>query len=144
MPPPVLLLLSLLIMTALRALLPGPSVVEGHVRWIGVAPLIAGVMVNLLADRAFHRARTTVKPDLPTTALLTDGVFRWTRNPMYLGFVLILVGIWTLFGRLTPGAVPILFVLAMDRFYIPPEEEKLRRTFGEQFLAYTRKVPRWI
>jgi protein-S-isoprenylcysteine O-methyltransferase Ste14 len=143
MPPPALLLLSLILMVGLHLAVPVVAL-PVIVRWSGIAPLVAGIVINLVADRQFHRARTPVKPWLPTTTLMTDGVFAWTRNPMYLGFVLILGGVWLLMGSVSPGVVVALFAVAMNRFFIPPEEEKLSRTFGETFEAYRRRVRRWI
>ena len=106
---------------------------------IGVAVAIAGVM-------SFRRARTTVSPLKPETsaALVSTGVYSFTRNPMYLGMALALFAwavylssIWSLLG-------PVLFVLYIARFQIVPEERVLDRLFGAPFAAYKKRVRRWL
>jgi protein-S-isoprenylcysteine O-methyltransferase Ste14 len=106
---------------------------------IGVAVAIGGVM-------SFRRAKTTVSPLKPETsvALVSTGVYSFTRNPMYLGMVLALVAwavylssIWSLVG-------PVFFALYITRFQIVPEERVLDRLFGAPFAAYKKRVRRWL
>ncbi|UXY16992.1 isoprenylcysteine carboxylmethyltransferase family protein [Chitiniphilus purpureus] len=95
---------------------------------------------------AFRRAGTTVDPTRPeqSRTMVTGGIYRISRNPMYLGFALALLGlaIWQS-HLLALGAVP-LFVLYMNRFQIVPEERALRSRFGAQFDAYAQRTRRWI
>ena len=86
-------LLSILSMLALHFLLPLRTIVPQPWNLTGLIPLIAGIIINLAADMDFHKAGTTVKPYENSSTLLTRGVFYFTRNPMYLGFVLIMIGI---------------------------------------------------
>jgi protein-S-isoprenylcysteine O-methyltransferase Ste14 len=106
---------------------------------IGVAVAIGGVM-------SFRRAKTTVNPLKPETsaALVSTGVYSFTRNPMYLGMVLGLVAwavylssVWALLG-------PVVFALYITRFQIVPEERVLDRLFGASFAVYKKKVRRWL
>jgi protein-S-isoprenylcysteine O-methyltransferase Ste14 len=106
--------------------------------------LALGVAINLVADGAFHKANTTVKPFEESSALVTGGVFRITRNPMYLGFVLILTGIAVLLRSLTPYLVPIVFAVMIDRLYISVEERMLAERFGAAWQAYKRSTGRWL
>jgi protein-S-isoprenylcysteine O-methyltransferase Ste14 len=131
-------------MALLGLLLPGAHLGPPRWRLLGLLPLAAGIALNLLADRAFKAAGTTVKPLLESTALVTDGVFRLTRNPMYLGFLLLLLGLWILLGVATPGLVLAPFAVLIDRAFIAPEEEKLARTFGGPYAAYRHRVRRWL
>lgn len=106
----------------------------------------AAVSVGLAGVVAFRRARTTVNPLQPerASALVTGGIYRHTRNPMYLAVATMLLawGLW-LGNALGPlGAV--LFVAWMDRLQIPPEERALAVIFGEEFERYRRKVRRWL
>ncbi len=110
---------------------------------LGLFPLALGIFVNLAADRAFHRANTTVKPFMESTALITTGVFRFTRNPMYAGFVLLLLGICILLGSVTPYAAVIVFAVLMDSAYIRAEEKMLEKRFGQGWDDYRRRVRRW-
>lgn len=108
--------------------------------------LVAGAVVGLSGVVAFRRAQTTVNPLVPdsASALVTCGVYRITRNPMYLGLLLWLVawGIWlsNLFALL---CLP-LYVAYMHRFQILPEERALQISFGEAYLTYQRQVRRWL
>jgi protein-S-isoprenylcysteine O-methyltransferase Ste14 len=142
--PPTLLLLSLVGAVAAHALAPGAVLVAGWWRALGLVPLAAGGALNLSADAALRRAGTTVKPGLPSAALVKGGVFGITRNPMYLGMVLLLVAVWIALGSATPGAVAVLFAALLDRYFVAPEEEKLQREFGRSYGEYRARVRRWL
>jgi protein-S-isoprenylcysteine O-methyltransferase Ste14 len=106
----------------------------------------AGAGIGLAGVWSFRRARTTVNPWRPyaSSALVVSGVYRRTRNPMYLGLLLALVG-W---GLCLANAYALLlacsFVPYMNRFQIRPEERALERTYGEAFVDYCRTVRRWV
>jgi protein-S-isoprenylcysteine O-methyltransferase Ste14 len=106
----------------------------------------AAIAVGLSAVWSFRRARTTVNPLSPHAAavLVTSGVFRFSRNPMYLALFLMLAG-WGLF---LANAFALLLALAfipyMNRFQIQPEERVLQRVFGQAFAGYCRQVRRWL
>jgi protein-S-isoprenylcysteine O-methyltransferase Ste14 len=142
--PPTYLLAALALMVALHLLLPGPRLLSGLFTLLGLVPLLAGVAINLVADGAFKRLGTTVKPGAESTTLVTTGVFRLSRNPMYLGFVLVLVGVALQLGTLTPWIVVLAFVVLMDVLFIRPEEDMLEETFGQAFLDYKRRTRRWL
>jgi protein-S-isoprenylcysteine O-methyltransferase Ste14 len=111
---------------------------------LGLIPLVVGVTLNFIADGAFRRAGTTVKPFQESSALLTDGVYRFSRHPMYLGFVLILIGVATLLGSLTPWVIITIFAVLMEVVFIQVEERMLEEKYGPAWLAYKKKVRRWI
>lgn len=103
-------------------------------------------IIGLAAVRAFHRARTTVNPLSPQgcTALVTSGVFRFSRNPMYLALLLGLLG-WGLYlANPLSVLLALAFVPWMNRFQIQPEERTLQRVFGQAFDDYRRRVRRWF
>ncbi|MGY1531582.1 methyltransferase family protein [Luteimonas sp. A649] len=108
--------------------------------------LCVGLALNIIPKVAFRRAGTTVNPLRPAKAsqLVTSGVYRFTRNPMYLGHALMLLG-WALYlGNLVAlGAVPVL-VLYLSRFQIRPEETQLLARFPDAYAAFCRQVPRWL
>jgi protein-S-isoprenylcysteine O-methyltransferase Ste14 len=142
--PPTYLLVALVVTVGLHFLLPLATLIPWPWRLIGLAPLAAGVIINLIADRAFQRARTTVKPFQESSALITGGIYRFSRHPMYLGIVLIVLGVACLLGSLAPFvAVPVLG-LALDRRFIEVEERMLEETFGAAWLEYKARVRRWI
>jgi len=111
---------------------------------LGVVPLVIGIILNLVADGVFKKLGTTVKPFEESTALITTGVFRISRHPMYVGMVLILIGIAVLMGSLTPYAVIPVFAVLMEVVFIRVEERMLEEKFSEAWLVYKEKVRRWI
>jgi protein-S-isoprenylcysteine O-methyltransferase Ste14 len=138
------LLIAILLMLALHFLSPGTTVFPIAWNLLGLVPLAGGLVINLVADNAFHKAGTTVKPFQESTALITEGVFRLSRNPMYLGFVLVLIGIAVLLGSLTPWFIVPLFAVLMDRVFISVEEQMLQVRFGQAWSEYKAQVRRWI
>ncbi len=113
---------------------------------IGASAAIAGLLIAWSGVITFRRARTTVNPLHPeaATALVAGGIYRYTRNPMYLGMLLVLLG-WSVYLA-RPWALAVLtaFVVYMTRFQIRPEERALERIFGGEFEAYRRTVRRWL
>lgn len=142
--PPTYIFVAIVMVVIFHVLLPGPKILALPWNLLGIIPLAAGIIMNLIADRAFKRAGTTVKPYQESTALITNGVFRVSRNPMYAGFVLILLGITILLGSLTPYSVIIVFAVLMDAMFIRVEEHMLEKTFGEAWLDYKKNVRRWL
>ncbi len=120
--PPTYLLGSIVAMVAFNVLIPGPELVRFPWNLVGLAPFGLGVLLNLAADRSFKKRRTTVKPFEQPSALLTDGVFCWTRNPMYVGLVLILFGLGLFMGSVNPLVIVPVFALAMHVIFIRAEE----------------------
>jgi len=142
--PPTYLLLAIAAMVGLHFLLPGAKLVAWPWGLLGIAPFTAGVVVDMIADRAFKIHGTTVKPFEESSALLTDGVYGFTRHPMYLGFVLILLGIAVFMGSATPFAVIAAFAVLMDVVFIRAEERMMEAKFGERWATYTSRTRRWM
>jgi protein-S-isoprenylcysteine O-methyltransferase Ste14 len=113
---------------------------------LAVALSAAGVAFALAGILAFRRANTTVNPAKPEAAstFVASGVYRVSRNPMYVGLLLVLTG-WAFFlcHALTFLFLPV-FVAYMNRFQIAPEERALSARFGSEYATYTRSVRRWI
>lgn len=128
----------------LHFLLPGCRVVPFPWNLLGAAPLALGLAVEVIADRAFKTHNTTVKPFDTSSVLVTDGVFAISRNPMYLGFVLVLLGVAVLMGSWTPYVVVVVFAVLMDVLFIRVEERMLEKTFGEAWREHKTKVRRWV
>ncbi len=110
----------------------------------GLIPLAIGIAFNASADNAFKHYGTTVRPFEESTALITTGAFKYSRNPMYLGMALILAGVAFLLGALSPFIIPPIFTIAMDRIFIVIEEQMLENRFGEQWQEYRNHVRRWL
>lgn len=142
--PPLYLFVLLLLSIALGVYLPIFKVFPTPYRYMGIAPIAIGVVLNLWADSMFKKNKTTVKPHLKPTALMTSGVFQFTRNPMYLGMTLILFGVSICVGSLTAFVSPVLFFVVSGRQFIPLEEGAMEDVFGERYLEYKRRVRRWV
>lgn len=114
----------------------------------GLAALLAVIGLAFLAPAAaaFRRARTTVNPLKPeaASALVVAGVYRFTRNPMYVGFASLLLAWAAWLAAPVTLLGPAFFVAYITRFQILPEERALRERFGESFEAYCRQVRRWL
>ncbi|MBA3949919.1 MAG: isoprenylcysteine carboxylmethyltransferase family protein [Acidobacteria bacterium] len=124
---------------ASRVVVPGSRVMAIVLGGIGVA-------LTLLGVASFLRARTSVDPLHPEKAstLVVTGIYRFTRNPMYLGFALMLLALAVRLSVWPGGLVVAVFVVYMNRFQIRPEENALDAQFGDAARAYRRSVRRWI
>lgn len=142
--PPAYFFLSAGAMMLFHFVLPAIKIIQPPWNLLGIIPFVAGSGFNLVADRAFKKYRTTVKSFEESAILVTGGLFRMSRNPMYLGFVLILTGIAIFMGSLTPFAVIIIFIVLINTVFIKVEESMLKQKFGNTWLEYERKVRRWI
>ena len=120
-------------------------------RWLYPPWTLVGIAVNVLglalmagAAGLFRRLGTGVRPFTDATTLVATGPFRFTRNPMYLGMVLMLVGGALALGTASPWLVPPAFGLLMDRRFIAAEERFLTGRFGDSYREYCRRVRRWL
>lgn len=143
-PPPLIYLGGLAVGLALEALLPGASL-PGALRWGGGGALLAagGGLAGWWAS-SFRRARTPLPPYEPTTALVTDGPLRFTRNPGYLSFALLYAAI-ALLADAPWALLPLPVVLAViQRGVIEREERYLERRFGDEYRAFSARTRRWL
>jgi protein-S-isoprenylcysteine O-methyltransferase Ste14 len=142
--PPAYVLTAIVLMVALHFIAPAARLIPSPWNLLGIIPLAVGIVINVVADRAFHRAGTTVKPFQESSALITTGVYRLSRNPMYLGLVLIVLGIAVITGSLTPLVVVPAVALLFDRNFIAAEGRMLEERFGSVWLEYKKRVRRWM
>lgn len=142
--PPTWLLLALLALGALHLLESGPRLVPGPWRLLGLVPLALGCYLTLRADLLFKRAGTEIKPLLPSSRLVTADLYARSRHPMYLGFVLLVLGAAVLAGTLAPFLVTVAFFLLLTFRFVLPEERHLFEQFGSEYEDYCRRVRRWI
>jgi protein-S-isoprenylcysteine O-methyltransferase Ste14 len=124
------MLLAAALMWALHRWLPLGHLLATPWNYFGVLPVVIGRAITIAAGARFRQSRTTFDPSKPGAAscLVTDGVFRFSRNPMYLGLLLLLVGWALLLGTVSPWFVPPLFVIVITVAQIVPEEQA-RGTF---------------
>jgi protein-S-isoprenylcysteine O-methyltransferase Ste14 len=142
--PPVLLLTAILLMVGLHLVAPIASVFHAPLRYFGLIPMVFGLWLVLWVRAMFIRAETTIKPFEESSRLVDSGPFRFSRNPIYLGMVLFLVGHAIMLGSLAPFLVIPIFAILLDRRFVRVEEAMLAQRFGPQFDDYTRRVRRWV
>ncbi len=147
-PPLLVMAVMAVAMWAGSTMFPGLSVTlpSGLKGFAASGIALCGALVSLAGVLAFRRAGTTVNPLTPKSAshFVAGGIYRYSRNPMYLGFLLVLAGFALFLAHALGALFPFLFVLYMNRFQIAPEEAFLATRFGEAFRTYCAAVPRWI
>jgi protein-S-isoprenylcysteine O-methyltransferase Ste14 len=146
-PPPLIYAVALVIALILHALYPVRLVrFLPRVTRVVLGCSLAGLALTLatFAIRAMMRAHTSIDPSQPTTALVVEGPFRLTRNPLYLSQTLLYAGISILVNTLWSMLLLPVILVAMRKGVIDREEQYLERKFGEQYLRYKARVRRWI
>jgi protein-S-isoprenylcysteine O-methyltransferase Ste14 len=142
--PPIYLLAAILGMIALHRLVPGAIVLPRSWRWLGLAPFIGGLVLGIGAARLFAKHKTTIKPGDTSTYLLTAGPYRFSRNPIYLGMVLVLIGVAAMLGSSTPWLLVPVFIWLINRNVIPVEEAMMTAAFGSAYERYCGRIRRWL
>ncbi|MEH6652088.1 MAG: isoprenylcysteine carboxylmethyltransferase family protein [Motiliproteus sp.] len=145
-PPVLLVVIFAVLMWAASGLLP-QLYIPLSLRIAAFAALAAiGAWIAIAGVRSFKMAETTVNPTTPnaSSSLVTSGIYQRTRNPMYVGLLLLLVGWGVFLASLYALALTVGFVVYMNRFQIRPEERALESLFGEEVLSYQRQVRRWL
>jgi len=118
------------------------------VRWpwnlAGLVSLAFGGALVWFSSSTFTRFRTSIEPFQPPTHLVTVGPYRLSRNPMYLGATLMLIGIAVSLGSITPFLVPPLYMVVIEQRIIRPEEVAMLNRFGKDYERYRASVRRWL
>jgi protein-S-isoprenylcysteine O-methyltransferase Ste14 len=143
-PPPLIYAAFFLAGIGLQRVIPLPSGNFGVVRLLGAVLIVVFLVLATWSVQRFRAAGTSVVPVRPTTALVVEGPYRLTRNPMYLGFLLLYIGLACWFGLwwpliLTPGLVWVIAAAVITR-----EERYLHRKFGDDYRRYQTRVRRWL
>ena len=143
-PPPALVSLHVLAAFFLNKLWPLPIVFPKVLEWVGYGLVLIGLGLTISAASRFMRARTTLDPHGQVSAIVTSGPYRFSRNPIYLGFICLLIGFPFIF-RIYWGLIlsPLLIVL-MNTLVIQHEEAYLEKKFGEVYTDYKSRVRRWL
>jgi len=142
--PPVVLLTSMGLMVLLHETAPLHELWGRPWSWLGGILLFAGIAVAQWHARLFKKLGTNINTFADPGTLTREGLFRFTRNPMYLGFVTSLVGLGISLGSASPFVVPLAFGLLTHFWYIRVEEQALLRKFGTPYVEYQRAVRRWL
>ena len=131
-------------MVVFHFLLPINVVIPLPFNLVGIPLFLVGATLALSAKRLFKTTNTPIKPFDPPIRLHQNGMFSISRNPMYLGIFIGLLGIAVFLGSLVTFAFPLLFLLIMNFTFVPYEERVLDSAFGEEYLMYKKKVRRWL
>jgi protein-S-isoprenylcysteine O-methyltransferase Ste14 len=142
--PPIYFFGAIVLMVALDRLAPLVTLIGPPITYLGWLVFAMAIAVVLAVDRQFKRAGTTIKPFQRSSALVTDGLFAFSRNPIYLAMVAALVGIFLALGSLTPLAIIPPFVYIIRTRFIAAEERMLEDAFGGAYRDYRKRVRRWI
>ena len=146
LPPPLYAIAAVVLMWFLNKYYP---VLETTQQWpviVGGLIILVGILIDVLAIVQFRQAKTTINPLRPesSTSLVTSGFYAHSRNPMYVGLLVCLLGVTLLLRSLTPLLVLPLFVVVVTVFQIIPEEKALSKIFGDEFNHYKDNVQRWL
>ena len=143
-PPPVIALICGLVIYFTRALF--PKYVFTLTNFISILFLVLGLLMLITAVLSFEKYQTTVNPLRPEKAsqLVTSGIFKFSRNPMYFAMLLVLLSITVKFNILGGAAMSVAFVLFITTFQIIPEELAIKKVFGGEFDLYQESTRRWI
>lgn len=142
--PPFLFLISAGLMLAANYLIPLARLPAGNYQWLGVLFIAGGLAISAWHSRLFRQVGTNIHTFEEPGKLVTAGLFSVSRNPMYLGFVLALLGLALFLGSASAMLIALAFMIVTDRWYIAFEERAMLEKFGNDYIAYKRRVRRWI
>ncbi|WP_421982268.1 methyltransferase family protein [Roseibium sp.] len=145
-PPPLVLIVAVTMTYAAASWFPGLTFKFPGQFVLAAILFFLGLIPDALALLTFFRKKTTVNPMTPdkSTTLVTDGIYRISRNPMYLGLLFLLVAASLYFSSFLSILIIPAFIWYLTEFQIKPEEESLKRVFGDAYEAYMKKVRRWV
>ncbi|MGO4440180.1 methyltransferase family protein [Rhizobium sp. RAF56] len=145
LPPPIWALLFLILTAGASYLAAWPAVPRVHSLSVGIGLIAVSFLAPVWALILFRREGTQINPTSGTNnKLVTGGPFQFTRNPMYLGLVVLSLGVAVATGAILMFVAPILVFATANWVHIPFEEAKMRRQFGPAFDDYARNVRRWL
>ena len=143
--PPIWFISFLILGLAIHFLVPATRVFGFSLPYFGAALFVVSFGFTLYASSLFSKEKTEILPTSPANrVLITYGPYKFTRNPMYLGMVGALLGIGLMVGSLPAYLIPLAQFLVLNFVFIPFEEQKMARQFGEQYESYKKKVRRWL
>jgi protein-S-isoprenylcysteine O-methyltransferase Ste14 len=142
--PPVVALMFIVIAYFLGRFVPLPFAAPAILRYIGLAMTFVGFLLGMGAFIEFRKARTTLDPHGSARNLVTSGIYRFTRNPIYLGFLLMVIGLPLNSGWYWGILMAPFYILLMNRLIVEHEEIYLEKKFGKTYSSYKSRVRRWL
>lgn len=131
-------------MVLIRNLIVIKEIILKPFNYIGIVLLLLGIIITIIVRKRFEKIDTEIHTFKKPRKLVTNGLFKFSRNPIYLGFTISLLGIWILLGTILPIIGCLLFIVITNSYYIPYEERNMEHTFGNEYQKYKSKVRRWI
>jgi protein-S-isoprenylcysteine O-methyltransferase Ste14 len=143
--PPVVLALCLIALIAINYFdVAGDNLLSGRVKSAGYFLMIIGIALPIWGARLFRQHKTNILPYNDPDNIVTKGPFSFSRNPMYLGMLLVLLGAAIRFGTGSGFIFPVIYFGVANWYFIPFEEGRMAIAFGDEFTAYKAKVRRWL
>lgn len=142
--PPFYLFVSIVALFVLKYTVPGSTLFYPPFNYFGFVIVFMGLALILWHADYFKRYNTPIKPFEQSTHLIKEGLYRYSRNPIYLGMAVILFGGAMILGTFTPFIVVVVFILIIERAFIVKEEIFLEKIFGDEYTEYKKSVRRWI
>jgi len=142
--PPVYLLMTLVLMWFMQFFFPAYQYIHEPVSYAGILAVLFGIGMAAISAGMFRKAGTGIEPFDEATTLVTSGFYRYSRNPMYLGMILMLAGVALLMGSIGAILPMVLFVLVIRNNFVLGEERFLEASFGQLYLDYKSAVRRWL
>lgn len=142
--PPIVALIFIVIAYVLGRLFPFPVPAPVMIRYVGLFLTFLGFLLGIGAFLEFRRARTTVDPHGSAKQVVTSGIYRFTRNPIYLGFLLMVIGLPLNSGSYWGIVMVPFYILLMNHLVIEHEEAYLEKKFGRTYTSYKDQVRRWL
>ncbi|HMJ47177.1 MAG TPA: isoprenylcysteine carboxylmethyltransferase family protein [Ferruginibacter sp.] len=143
-PPPAFFITAVVAMILLNQFVPFGRWLDYPWRYFGIIIIALGFSLSLGSGIFFRKLGTNPRPGSKANLIVTKGPFKYTRNPMYLGLISMLIGISILLGTFSPlFVIPILFIILHTQFVLR-EEKWMEEWFGESYLEYKSKTPRWL
>ena len=142
--PPLVALLFIIVAYFLGRFAPIPVVIPTFLRYIGLALTVVGFLLGISSLIEFRKAQTTLDPHGSTNQLVTSGIYRFSRNPIYLGFLLSVIGLPLYLHSYWGILMAPVLIFLMNQLVIQHEEAYLGKKFGDRYTNYTSRVRRWL
>lgn len=142
--PPHISLALLILSFVIDYFFPQFRFIHGPLRYAGIILVLTGLSMTFYSFYLFKKNKTPILPGTKPTFVVMQGPYKFTRNPMYLGVTLALLGMSIYIGNLLVLLSPLIFFIAISIVYIPFEEKLMEKLFGKKYLDYKKKVRRWI
>lgn len=145
-PPPVFMVLAIMSVIYGNPFFPAFSFAFAEQQLIGVFLAIIGMAIAIVSVQRFRQLGTTIQPHKLDEArhLVTDGIYNYTRNPMYLGMAILIASAGVFFGSFLSIPAIIAFVMIINRFQIAPEEVALEKLFGQEYIDFKARTRKWL